>query len=184
MGSTNTDECANRREGIAAVVPRIGYDRRALHTATDTHGVVVEGLLYDNRHGSRHNGNRPRAWQLLACDNICNALGTLDENLYADSEERNADNQRRKRFVLAVSPIVVLVAWLCADAHKCKDDDVGHKVRCRVYGVGNHCAASTHDTRCEFECEERYIDKHTERGCSVYLFYSVIVVICCHTVAV
>ena len=60
IGAGDADERPQRRQGVAAVVPGIGHDARAVDRTAFTDGVAVENLLDDDRHPSRHEGHQPR----------------------------------------------------------------------------------------------------------------------------
>ena len=172
VGAADAGEGAQRREGVAAVVPGVGYDARTVDPAADAHRVAVENLLGDDRDDGRHEGDGTRTGQRAALEDRADGADARREDADADRREGEADDDRGEGLVLAVAVVVPVVLGFGRDAGEDDHDDVGRHVREGVDGVGDHGAASAENAGGEFGRREDEIDDEPDEGDAVNLLFA------------
>ena len=164
IGTADSGQRPERRKGVAAVVPGIGHDTRALERTALPHRITVEDLLGQDRNnrGDERHGARPR--KAAALDDDPNSLDAVEQDPGADDAERQADDDRGEGFVLPVSVVVAGIAGLGGDPRESDHHDIRGQVGERMHGIGNHGTASAQDTGRKFQQRQHEVDHEPDKG--------------------
>ena len=137
-GAANAHRRADARQGIAAVVPRVGHHGGRRQTAALTHRELEQDLLRQQREQRSREGDVAGLRQRAATQVVIDLCGRAVEYAQTHDGQHQPDEGRGEGLVLAVSILVVAVAGLAREAHEEDDHDVGDKVGEGVYGIGHH----------------------------------------------
>ena len=137
-GATYAHHGADARQGVAPMVPGIGHHGLRMILATDAHRELVGPLFQGD---ARYGGNQGHhAWllQLHATDGLIGLDHARIANHQTHHQERQSDDGRGQRLVLAVPVIVVLVLRFTSQLHKHQHHHIGCEIGERMDGVGDH----------------------------------------------
>ena len=141
------------------MVPGVGHHNGGVDATTDTRGPLKEKFLGNHGDQSGHQGNQAWLGDVVAFDIGDDFAGTVPQNAEADGKEHQSDGGRGEGFILAVSKIVVGIAGFSGDAHEEHDNQIGHEVGKRVYGIGNHGRTAAQHAGDKFEEQQQKIDE-------------------------
>ena len=167
IGAGDADERPQRRQGVAAVVPGIGHDARAVDRTAFTDGVAVENLLDDDRHPSRHEGHQPRPGQQSAVDHDADVADAAGENPGPHDPQREAYDDRGEGFVLPVAVIVAVVPGLGGNPREGDHHHIRRQVGERMDGIGHHRSAPPDDSGGKFQHRQHQVDHEPHKGHAV-----------------
>ena len=120
------------------MVPSVGNYSLRLHLLAYFRREAVGPLLHNNAEEccpQRHD-----AWLLYrrALESSPRAVGSAVQYVESDTEQCHTNHGRGKRFVLAMTIVVVLVLGLGTNLHEQQHYDVCHEVGQGVHGIGYH----------------------------------------------
>ena len=153
-------------------MPCVGDHARTRHPAAFAHRIAVKNLLDDDgdRGGQQRHG--AGTGQQPSVHNDADGTDAVHQNPRTYGSQRKADDDRGERLVFAVAVVVSLVLGFGRNLGKGDHHHVGRHVGERVYGVGDHGAASAQNTRREFDPGEQEIDRETDKGHAVYFLFA------------
>ncbi len=167
-GAADAQSRADGREGVAAVVPSVGYDGLRIDLAADADGEAVANLLGDDGCDRHPEGYHRRRGRFVAAHGAHDAHYAVAQDDDAHREQREADQRRGHRFVLAVTVIVLLVLRAVGELHEEQDGDVGDEVRQRVHRVGHHRGAVPRNAGYELQGDEQGVDYAARQRDAIY----------------
>ena len=91
-------------------------------------------------------------------------LRPVPQDAESHDEKAEADDGRSQGLVFAVPVVVVGVFGLRRKAHEHQNDDVRHKVRQRMDGIGQHSRAVSHDARKKLEEQQQEVHHTAHDG--------------------
>ena len=135
-------------------------------------GVLEQELFRDDGAEGGPEGDLPGGRQVLALQPARQLAGPGHHDAHGRRGQRQADEQRCQRFILAMAVIVVLVLRPGAHAHEHQYDDVRHEVRQRVHGVRNHRRRMPHETGHGLQPDQQQVHDASCQGYPRYLVFA------------
>ena len=128
-GARYADEGAYRREGIGAVVPAVGDDRRTVDFAPYDNGIPVEPLFDHDRDGGHDERQIGGPFDDTAVEDLVYLHAARVEDTHGDDKEGETDEHGGERLVFAMPVGVVAIFVFRGDFDEDDNDKIGNEIR-------------------------------------------------------
>ena len=134
---------------------------------------LISPLLHHDTYDGCNQGYNARLLECLAADGTISLGYTRIADHHTHHEERNADDGCGKRFVFAMTIIMVLILRLIAQFYEYQYHHIGSEIGERVDGIRYHCCRMSKDTSSKFQYEQHHIDDASRYRHLIYFLYSI-----------
>ena len=134
---------------------------------------LISPLLHHDTYDGSYQGYNARLLESLAADGTIDLGNTRITDHHTHHKERDSDDGCGKRFVFAMTIIMVFILRLIAQFYEYQYHHIGSEIGERVDGIRYHCCRMSKDTSSKFQYEQHHIDDASRYRHLIYFLYSI-----------